>query len=74
MSEKTRVIMNGEDVELALRRIALQILEKNQDAEEMAIVGISYLWSLFSTSDCGHNTRDKRDRLFFRKPGYHTLS
>jgi pyrimidine operon attenuation protein/uracil phosphoribosyltransferase len=32
--------MTTQDMELALKRIALQILEKNQSAEELAIVGI----------------------------------
>jgi pyrimidine operon attenuation protein/uracil phosphoribosyltransferase len=32
--------MTPQDMELALKRIALQILEKNQSAEELAIVGI----------------------------------
>ncbi|HSO09921.1 MAG TPA: bifunctional pyr operon transcriptional regulator/uracil phosphoribosyltransferase PyrR, partial [Desulfoprunum sp.] len=32
--------MNRQEIELALKRISLQILEKNQDLSEMAIVGI----------------------------------
>ena len=32
--------MNRQEIDLALKRIALQILEKNQDLSEMAIVGI----------------------------------
>lgn len=37
---KQRVIMTGQDIDLALKRVALQILEKNQGADELAIVGI----------------------------------
>ncbi len=40
MSNSRRVIMAGADIKLALRRIALQILEKNHDVETIAIVGI----------------------------------
>ena len=40
MSVNTRVIMASEDFTLALRRIALQILEKNHSVEDMAVVGI----------------------------------
>jgi pyrimidine operon attenuation protein / uracil phosphoribosyltransferase len=37
---ETRIIMTSQDMELALKRIALQILEKNQSAEQLGIVGI----------------------------------
>ncbi len=40
MSINKRVIMTGDDITLALRRIALQILEKNHDVENIAVVGI----------------------------------
>ncbi len=40
MSHQKRVIMNGQDIELALKRIALQILERNSSVEDIAIVGI----------------------------------
>lgn len=40
MSVNTRVIMASEDFALALRRIALQILERNHSVDDMAIVGI----------------------------------
>ncbi len=40
MSMNKRVIMTGDDITLALRRIALQILEKNHDVETLAVVGI----------------------------------
>ena len=35
-----RTIMDGSDIDLALKRIALQILERNHGADEIAIVGI----------------------------------
>jgi len=37
---KQRILMREHDIELALRRIALQILEKNSTASRLAIVGI----------------------------------
>lgn len=40
MSIERRIIMTGDDIGLALKRIALQILEKNHAVEEMAVVGI----------------------------------
>lgn len=40
MSGKKRIIMSSQDIELAIQRIALQILEKNHGPEGLAIVGI----------------------------------
>lgn len=40
MTQQKRVIMNSQDIELALKRIALQILERNGSVEDVAIVGI----------------------------------
>ena len=40
MNQKLQVIMTSEEVNLALQRIALQILEKNQPGKKLAIVGI----------------------------------
>ena len=40
MKGETRIIMNRQEIDLALKRIALQILEKNTDLVDMAIVGI----------------------------------
>ncbi|MGW8193978.1 MAG: bifunctional pyr operon transcriptional regulator/uracil phosphoribosyltransferase PyrR [Desulforhopalus sp.] len=40
MSGTERVIMSAEDIELAVRRIALQILEKNRGGDSLTIVGI----------------------------------
>lgn len=40
MSGKIKVIMSSEDIELAVQRIALQILERNHGRDGLAIVGI----------------------------------
>ena len=40
MTRKKKVIMSAQDIERALDRIALQILEKNLQVEDMVIVGI----------------------------------
>ncbi len=40
MTVSKRVIMNCQEMELAIKRIALQILEKNPDLANMALVGI----------------------------------
>lgn len=40
MTKSCQVIMNGEELRLALQRISLQILEKNQAARRLAIIGI----------------------------------
>lgn len=40
MSTEKRIIMTGDDITLALQRIVLQILEKNQNVEQLAVIGI----------------------------------
>lgn len=40
MSANKRVIMSALDVDLAIQRISLQILEKNHGGDDLAIVGI----------------------------------
>ncbi|MEN8189286.1 MAG: bifunctional pyr operon transcriptional regulator/uracil phosphoribosyltransferase PyrR [Thermodesulfobacteriota bacterium] len=40
MSDKDRVILGARDMELAVKRIALQILEHNHMVDNLAIVGI----------------------------------
>lgn len=40
MSVNSKVIMNAEEITLALQRIALQILENNNNVEKIAVVGI----------------------------------
>ena len=37
---KKRVIMSPRDIDLAIQRITLQILEKNHDVKQLAVVGI----------------------------------
>lgn len=37
---KRRVIMSAQDIDLAIQRIALQILEKNHGSDAIAVVGI----------------------------------
>lgn len=40
MSEKKRVLMQAADIDIALQRMCLQILEKNSEPEKIALVGI----------------------------------
>ncbi len=40
MSETKRVLMQAADIDIALQRMCLQILEKNSDPKKIAIVGI----------------------------------
>lgn len=40
MTKIQRNIMTSQDIDLALKRMGLQILERNQEAESLAIVGI----------------------------------
>ncbi len=40
VSVKKRVIMSSLDIDLAIQRISLQIMEKNLGGDAMAIVGI----------------------------------
>lgn len=40
MSNESRVILTSQEMELALKRIALQILERNHSVADLAIVGI----------------------------------
>jgi pyrimidine operon attenuation protein/uracil phosphoribosyltransferase len=40
MSPKKKTIMSGQDIERSLNRIALQILEKNHNSDDLIIVGI----------------------------------
>ena len=41
---RARIIMTAQDLDLALQRIALQILEKNRSTDQLAIVGIHTFW------------------------------
>ena len=40
VSKQQRILMTSQDIDLMLKRIALQILERNQGAESLAMVGI----------------------------------
>ncbi len=40
MNERQRIIMTEADIDRAIQRIALQILERNHDVKELALVGI----------------------------------
>ncbi len=40
MSSNKKIIMAGDEIALAMKRIALQILEKNHRVEDLAVVGI----------------------------------
>lgn len=40
VSKQQRTIMTSQDIDLALKRVGLQILERNQEAQSLAIVGI----------------------------------
>jgi len=65
MRATTRIIMTSQDMELALRRIALQILEKNHSAEQLAIVGIH---------TCGVYLADRLRAIISRQAGIPILS
>lgn len=40
MNNESRIILTAQDMELALKRIALQIVERNRTVSELAIIGI----------------------------------
>ncbi len=40
MARKKKILMSGQDIERSLNRIALQILEKNNNADNLVIIGI----------------------------------
>lgn len=40
MTNESRIILTAQDMELALKRIALQIVERNRTVSELAIIGI----------------------------------
>ncbi len=40
MNNESRIILTAQDMELALKRIALQIVERNRAVSELAIIGI----------------------------------
>ena len=60
MRAAKRVIMTSQDMELALKRIALQILEKNRSVDQLAIVGIH---------TCGVYLADRIRKIIFEQGG-----
>ena len=61
MSRKKKVIMTAQDIERALDRIALQILERNLHTEEIVIVGI-HTGGVF-LADRIHSIIKKREKV-----------
>lgn len=61
MSPNKKVIMTAQDIERALDRIALQILEKNLQAKEIVIVGI-HTGGVF-LADRIHQIIEKREKI-----------
>ena len=61
MSRKKKEIMTAGDIERALDRIALQILERNLPAEEIVIVGI-HTGGVF-LADRIHSIIEKREKI-----------
>jgi pyrimidine operon attenuation protein/uracil phosphoribosyltransferase len=61
MSRKKKVIMTAQDIERALARIALQILERNLHIEEIVIVGI-HTGGVF-LADRIHSIIKKREKV-----------
>ena len=61
MSRKKKVIMAANDIERALDRIALQILERNLQTEEIVIVGI-HTGGVF-LADRIHKIIEKREKI-----------
>jgi len=61
MSRKKKVIMTAQDIERALARIALQILERNLHTEEIVIVGI-HTGGVF-LADRIHSIIKKREKV-----------
>lgn len=60
MRAAKRVIMTSQDMDLALKRIALQILEKNRSIDQLAIVGIH---------TCGVYLADRIRKIIFEQGG-----
>jgi pyrimidine operon attenuation protein/uracil phosphoribosyltransferase len=61
MSRKRKVIMTAQDIERALDRIALQILERNIQTREIVIVGI-HTGGVF-LADRLHSIIEKREKI-----------
>lgn len=65
MSSETRIIMTAQDMELAQNRIALQILERNQGAKHLAIIGIH---------TCGVYLADRIAKIISERGGVKVVS
>lgn len=60
MSNESRIILTAQEMDLALKRIALQILERNHSASDLAIVGIH---------TCGVNLAERIRKIIQEQEG-----
>lgn len=60
MSHESRIILTAQEMDLALKRIALQILEHNHSASDLAIVGIH---------TCGVNLAERIRKIIQEQEG-----
>ena len=60
MSNESRIILTAQEMDLALKRIALQILERNHSASDLAIVGIH---------TCGVNLAERIKKIIQEQEG-----
>ena len=60
MTKTRKMIMSARAIERALNRIALQIMERNQNVDEMVIVGstpAAFSWPIASTISSRNGSR-----------------
>jgi pyrimidine operon attenuation protein/uracil phosphoribosyltransferase len=60
MNNESRIILTAQEMDLALKRIALQILERNHSASDLAIVGIH---------TCGVNLAERIRKIIQEQEG-----
>jgi len=60
MKNESRIILTAQEMDLALKRIALQILERNNSASDLAIVGIH---------TCGVNLAERIRKIIQEQEG-----
>lgn len=60
MKNESRIILTAQEMDLALKRIALQILERNHSASDLAIVGIH---------TCGVNLAERIRKIIQEQEG-----
>ena len=60
MNKESRIILTAQEMDLALKRIALQILERNHSASDLAIVGIH---------TCGVNLAERIRKIIQEQEG-----